>query len=122
MGEKKALIAMSGGVDSSVAAFLMQQQGYECTGGSVVAVMPVNGMTTEATHCTNFSSIATSSKVSLNSGSYLTVSVSGTAVAAVRMTDSISAMVIYLGSNSADISSEKTVSVELDQNGVFWAD
>ena len=32
MGEKKALIAMSGGVDSSVAAFLMQQQGYECTG------------------------------------------------------------------------------------------
>lgn len=29
---KKALIAMSGGVDSSVAAFLMKQQGYECMG------------------------------------------------------------------------------------------
>lgn len=29
---KKALIAMSGGVDSSVAALLMQQQGYDCTG------------------------------------------------------------------------------------------
>lgn len=29
---KKALIAMSGGVDSSVTAFLMMQQGYECTG------------------------------------------------------------------------------------------
>ena len=29
---KKALIAMSGGVDSSVAALLMQQQGYECIG------------------------------------------------------------------------------------------
>ena len=28
----KALIAMSGGVDSSVAAFLMQQEGYDCTG------------------------------------------------------------------------------------------
>ena len=26
----KALIAMSGGVDSSVAAYLMQQKGYEC--------------------------------------------------------------------------------------------
>ena len=116
-GGKTVVISTSGGNSA-----IDTEQGYEYTGGSVVAVMPVNGMTTEATHCTNFSSIATSSKVSLNSGSYLTVSVSGTAVAAVRMTDSISAMVIYLGSNSADISSEKTVSVELDQNGVFWAD
>ena len=29
---KNALIAMSGGVDSSVAAFLMQQQGFSCVG------------------------------------------------------------------------------------------
>ena len=29
---QKALIAMSGGVDSSVAAYLMQQRGYVCTG------------------------------------------------------------------------------------------
>ena len=28
----KALIAMSGGVDSSVAAYLMQQRGFDCTG------------------------------------------------------------------------------------------
>ena len=33
MINKKALIAMSGGVDSSVAALLMKQQGYNCLGG-----------------------------------------------------------------------------------------
>lgn len=32
---KKCLIAMSGGVDSSVAAFLMTQQGYECIGATM---------------------------------------------------------------------------------------
>lgn len=32
MDHRKALIAMSGGVDSSVAAFLMKQDGYHCTG------------------------------------------------------------------------------------------
>ena len=32
MAEKKALIAMSGGVDSSVAAALMQERGYTCIG------------------------------------------------------------------------------------------
>ena len=30
--EKKALIAMSGGVDSSVAALLCQEAGYDCMG------------------------------------------------------------------------------------------
>ena len=29
---KKALIAMSGGVDSAIAAKLMTDRGYECTG------------------------------------------------------------------------------------------
>ncbi|MBO4947372.1 MAG: 7-cyano-7-deazaguanine synthase, partial [Lachnospiraceae bacterium] len=30
--KRKALIAMSGGVDSSVAALLMKEQGYDCIG------------------------------------------------------------------------------------------
>ena len=35
MEKKKALIGMSGGVDSSVAAFLMLREGFDCTGGTM---------------------------------------------------------------------------------------
>ena len=35
---KKAIIAMSGGVDSSVAAYLMLNQGYECAGATIAAL------------------------------------------------------------------------------------
>lgn len=36
MTKKKAMIAMSGGVDSSVAAFLMQKAGFDCIGGTML--------------------------------------------------------------------------------------
>lgn len=36
MAKKRAMIAMSGGVDSSVAAFLMQEAGFDCVGGTMV--------------------------------------------------------------------------------------
>ncbi len=36
MHKKKAMIAMSGGVDSSVAAFLMQKAGYDCVGATML--------------------------------------------------------------------------------------
>ena len=32
---KKCIIAMSGGVDSSVAAFIMKEKGYECIGSTM---------------------------------------------------------------------------------------
>ena len=35
MTQKKALIAMSGGVDNSVAAYLTQQAGFQCTGATM---------------------------------------------------------------------------------------
>ena len=37
---KRALIAMSGGVDSSVAALLMKEAGYECIGATMRLYRP----------------------------------------------------------------------------------
>ena len=43
MENKKALVAMSGGVDSSVAAFLCQQAGLHCLGGTMKLLCQVSG-------------------------------------------------------------------------------
>lgn len=53
MNDKKALIAMSGGVDSSVAAFLTLQEGLSCTGVTMRLYDPsMIGQTTQGTCCT----------------------------------------------------------------------
>ena len=52
MGERKALIGMSGGVDSSVAALLTRQEGFECIGATMhLFGNDVLGMDQESTCC-----------------------------------------------------------------------
>ena len=49
---KKAIIAMSGGVDSSVAALLMKQRGYECI-GATMKLYDSAELTSEKSCCTS---------------------------------------------------------------------
>ncbi len=65
---KKALIAMSGGVDSSVAAYLMQKAGYECVGVTMKLYDNEDiGMKQEKT-CCSLSDIEDARSVAYNLG------------------------------------------------------
>lgn len=93
--------------------------GYSCTGGYVLAVMNRGGMAGEATHCQDFSSIGSSTQLSLKSGDLLVASI-GEATVTVQMPTSVSALVIALGSSSASVTTASTTAETLDGNGVAW--
>ena len=95
------------------------EQGYAYEGGAVIAIMPRGGMSSEATHCQNFSSVGKSTQMSLTKDNYLVAEVGG-GTATVKMPASINALVITLGDSSPSITTESSVSVELDGNGVAW--
>ena len=106
--------------NSQMNSALDTEQGYKYEGGSVIAIMPSRAMTSEAAHCSNFSSIGTKSSLTLTSGTYLTIKDGSKTVATVKSPLDLSALVVYLGSSSAKISSETSSSAALDDNGVCW--
>lgn len=96
------------------------EQGYKYEGGSVVAIMPSGGMSSEAVHCKNFSSIGSKRSTTMIAGRYVTVSVAEEAVATIQMPSGISGLVIYLGSNGASVNVSESTTATLDENGVCW--
>lgn len=95
------------------------EQGYAYEGGVVIAIMPRGGMSSEATHCQNFSSVGKSTPMSLTKDSYLVAEI-GDGMATIKMPASINGLVITLGDSSPSISTESSVNVTLDENGVAW--
>ncbi len=88
-----AVIISNSGMNSAIDT----EKGYRYTAGSVVAIMPSGGMSSEAKHCENFSSIGTSKNLSLSSGSTLTIS--GDMNKTITMPCSIQGLVIILNRN-----------------------
>ena len=113
-GGNTVVISNSGGNSA-----IDSEQGYQYTGASVIAIMPRGGMTSESTHCQNFTSIGKSTQLSLTSGSYLVVGIGNTR-ATIKMPVSLSAIIIVLGDNSPSITTEGSTAETLDENGVAW--
>ena len=111
----KTVVISNSGMNSA----LDTENGYTYTAGSVVAIMPQGGMSSEATHCDNFSSVGAKKNVSVSNGGYLVVGI-GNTTATIKMPVSLSGIVVVLGDNSPSISTESSASTALDENGVAW--
>lgn len=96
------------------------ERGYKYTGGNVVAIMPTGGMTSESTNCQNFKTIATSKNVTIKSSNYLSITENNEVIVQINVNNNTNVKVIYLGSNSVNISTVQTIDNELDINNVYW--
>lgn len=115
-GGDVVVISTSGGNSA-----IDSERGYTYSTGRVLAIMPSGGMSSEATNCSNFSSIATKTSLSLSQGNYLNISISSTDICTVKMPTPVNnAIVIYLGSKSASMTSVTSSSKTLDNNGIYW--
>ena len=111
----KTVVISNSGMNSA----LDTENGYTYTAGSVVAIMPQGGMSSESTHCDNFSSIGAKKNVSVSNGDYLVVGI-GNTTATIKMPVSLSAIVVVLGDKSPSITTEGSTAEMLDENGVAW--
>ena len=105
--------------NSNMNSALDTENYYTYTAGYVVAISNQGGMSSESTHCSNFSSVGTSKNISLTSDKYLVVNISGT-TATIKMPVSLSANVVVLGDKSATVTTATSTNATLDTNGVAW--
>ena len=96
------------------------EKGYQYTGGKVLAVMPAKGMSQEAVQCENFSDIGSKRTTTVIKERYMTVSSEDGDMVTIQMPEGLSAMVVYLGSNQAEVSVSEECAATLDANGVCW--
>ena len=98
------------------------EQGYTYNSGKVLAIMPQRGMTNEATHCKNFSAVGYNANVGLKEGDYLYIADNGKIEMEIKIPATLTAKVIYLGSNKVKADTSDTSANNHDEHGVYIAD
>lgn len=109
-GGNVVVISSSGGNST-----IDTERGYRYTSGKVVAIGISSGMVNESKNCSNFSSVATTTNISVTNGNYLTVS----DFCVVKLPVTMSATIIVLGNNSAKISQSSSTDYTINGN-VYW--
>lgn len=110
-GGKTIVISTSGGNSA-----IDSERGYTYTGGYVLALMPSGGMSSEATHCQNFNSIAQKQSQKLNQGEYLMIG----DILTLKMPTSLNGLVIFIGDKNAEVKTSSSSTATFDANGTCW--
>jgi len=113
-GGRTLIISNSGGNSA-----IDTEAGYSYSGGSVVAIMPQGGMSSESSRCQNFSSVGKSANLSLSKGSYVVCKI-GNDTLTFNMPVGISAFVVLLGSSGATITTQSSSSHNLAEGEFVW--
>ena len=113
-GGRSIIISTSGGNSA-----IDTEAGYSCSGGSVVAIMPKNGMTNETTHCQNFNSIGKTVNLTLSQSNYLQCNIGNDSLT-LKMPTSLTAFVLLLGSSSAGATTSTSSSHNLADGQFVW--
>lgn len=107
-----SVIISTGNSDSSIDT----ESGYKYKGGYVVGIGRSGSMGSEATKCSNFSSVGTSKTISLQKDAYLVID----GIAAIKIPVTLNALIVCLGKTNASISSGSSTDYDIDSNGVYW--
>lgn len=113
-GGRTIVISTSGGNSA-----IDSEAGYSYTGGSVVAIMPLGAMTSEATKCQNFTSIANNVTLSMTKGKYLVCEI-GDEKLTLNIPADISGYVILIGDSGASATVKSSSSHNLSEGEFVW--
>lgn len=82
--------------------------------------MSSDGMTNESTNCQNFNTIATSKNISATTSDYISIYNNNDLIIQLKANNSGIMKIVYLGSNSVDITTTQTTDRQLDSNNIYW--